>query len=253
MSMLQVSSTILQALSGPTLCRINILFEEYGLRKDVPLESLAKLQDIIDQFDLKMDPPIGVGGLEAERVIKRYTNNDFLSAKIKEILNQGEGQRIEFKSSIFIDTKKKEYNPGLDVGQCVDQRLKQKLSREMAAFLNSDGGVILLGVSDEGGLRGCDDDFSTFPAGGSTSDKADLIVKQIIDQNFLEPESVFDRVSVECARLDGKSIVILDILPKKRLSFLKEPEPSRLYIRMGSHAVPIPYEKIEEYFELRRI
>lgn len=69
---------------------------------------------------------------------------------IKQILEAGENNAIEYKETFSFNTKEK--NSG-------DNRIRHALLKEVAAFLNTEGGVILIGVSDDQKVTGieCDD------------------------------------------------------------------------------------------------
>ena len=54
---------------------------------------------------------------------------------IEELISRGESQSLEFKESL---------------------RLKDELGDTVSGFSNSDGGFILVGVSDDGGVFGVD-------------------------------------------------------------------------------------------------
>jgi len=54
---------------------------------------------------------------------------------IEELISRGESQSLEFKKSL---------------------RLKDEIGETISAFSNLDGGVVLVGVSDRGGVLGVD-------------------------------------------------------------------------------------------------
>lgn len=70
---------------------------------------------------------------------------------IDDILWLGEGDRIEFKSTLRFDIIKNCYNNDLIV----------EVLKTIVAFLNTDGGTLLIGVDDEGNAIGLQFDYST--------------------------------------------------------------------------------------------
>ncbi|MFH0750272.1 MAG: ATP-binding protein, partial [Chloroflexota bacterium] len=66
------------------------------------------------------------------------------------ILRAGEGPGVEFKESVKWDIRR----------QVEDDALKYEVPQAIAAFLNSDGGSLLLGVADDGSLTGLAPDMA---------------------------------------------------------------------------------------------
>jgi len=95
--------------------------------------------------------------------------------KVKALIEQGENQFIEFK----------------------EQKVHQdSIAKEMAAFANTQGGTILIGVNDQAGICGVDD-----------SKNWEEWVANISRQNII-PAIQADCFIVE---IDGKKIVVIDI------------------------------------------
>jgi len=71
---------------------------------------------------------------------------------IDSILSQGEGPTIEFKSSLRWDTRTERIN----------KELEYVIAKEISGFLNTEGGIILIGVDDNKNILGLENDYSTF-------------------------------------------------------------------------------------------
>ncbi|GAA1467865.1 hypothetical protein GCM10017607_11820 [Microbacterium thalassium] len=72
-------------------------------------------------------------------------------ASIVQLMRAGESDQVEFKSTarINLHTGKK------------DDRMEQVIAKTVAAFLNADGGALLIGVDDSGAALGLDADLAT--------------------------------------------------------------------------------------------
>ena len=103
----------------------------------------------------------------------------------------------------------------------VDEGLKAKVAQEIAAFLNRDGGIILFGISNDLDVLGCEDDFLAFSKNGSPQDKADLIIKQIVDKHFYDPKQALTNIQIDCEAYEGRHIIMVSITPMSKLAFLK--------------------------------
>jgi hypothetical protein len=69
---------------------------------------------------------------------------------IDDLIRRGESDRLEFKSSARwnLHTKAR------------DERIELVIAKAVSGFLNSDGGTLLIGVNDDGGLVGLVNDFA---------------------------------------------------------------------------------------------
>lgn len=68
-------------------------------------------------------------------------------------INEGEGYRLEFKSTLRVNIK---------ANGIVDKLIQKMVLKTIAAFLNSEGGTLLIGVDDEKNTLGLELDFGTF-------------------------------------------------------------------------------------------
>ncbi len=68
---------------------------------------------------------------------------------ITEYLTDGEGQFVEYKSSLMWDYRQ----------QQVNKDLYEPVMKTLAAFMNSQGGTLLIGINDEGEILGLEPDF----------------------------------------------------------------------------------------------
>lgn len=74
--------------------------------------------------------------------------------QISDQIADGESDRLEFKSSARWNLRTAQK----------DDRMEQVVAKSIAAFLNSAGGTLLIGVDDEGRMLGLANDFSTLKA-----------------------------------------------------------------------------------------
>lgn len=88
-----------------------------------------------------------------EEIQKRIEPSE-ASAKtdpVHEIILQGEGQLVELKSTLRYDMRTGEVN----------KKLEHVIAKTVAAFMNSEGGSLFIGVDDHGNAIGLDLDYST--------------------------------------------------------------------------------------------
>ena len=115
---------------------------------------------------------------------------------IEELIRQGENTSIEFKRG--------------------DVRT-ENLAKELIAFSNSSGGVVLLGIEDNGGVQGLGNDRNY-----------EQWVSNLSRNNVIPPINVDYTESV----LEGKKIGIIQV-PKGKDSPYQD-SSGRFYVRVGS-------------------
>src|SRR4051794_30092229 len=67
------------------------------------------------------------------------------------MIDEGEGPRLEFKSSLRVEVPE----------GAVNKALTKSVVKTLAALLNSDGGALLIGVSDDGEILGVSADMES--------------------------------------------------------------------------------------------
>jgi Alw26I/Eco31I/Esp3I family type II restriction m6 adenine DNA methyltransferase len=73
-------------------------------------------------------------------------------AEILDLIAKGESAQLEFKSTARWDLKENKKNPVME----------EVILKTVAAFLNSDGGTLLIGVDDDGNILGLQNDYQAF-------------------------------------------------------------------------------------------
>lgn len=80
-----------------------------------------------------------------------YKPNRIKIPSVHEILKQEENRYLEFKSSLRWDYRQEKVNP----------ELEKVIMKTIAAFGNTDGGILLIGVDDDKNILGLENDFQT--------------------------------------------------------------------------------------------
>lgn len=253
---LLASESIVEAGKRPITRSINHLLREYEWEQN-SLKGVAHVMRVLDKYEIVLDPSFEEeGDLDDMRTLKAHRPDDTLQREIGELIDsKGESYDIELKSSIRIDTRKRKFSPELPIKEYLSGRLETKLAQEICAFLNREGGTIYLGVQNDNVVCGCQDDFDAFEVDGSNQDKADLIIRQLVEKNFVRPNAILCNVVVNYVEFEGLPIVILRIAKSSYLAFLKKDcgSSAQLYLRIGTSAIPVGYEGIEEYFKVSLI
>ena len=115
--------------------------------------------------------------------------------KIKSIIRQGESKNVEFKESLSLDVKK----------QTKEKYIEDVVIKTIAAFLNTDGGVLLVGVTDAGVVNGVDGEIDKFH---KNPDKFLLHFKNALKTRI--GEQFYPFIDHRLVRVDSKHVLYVD-------------------------------------------
>lgn len=157
---------------------------------------------------------VGAYGLLAAR-LQRQSNTP-----VAQLLSDGESDRLEFKSTARVNLRSGEKDP----------RMEQVIVKTVSAFLNSDGGTLLIGVADDGTPFGLEPDFATLKV--PDADRFELWLRDLLTTTLGQNTAAAVGIAVESvARPDGSGDV-----PVCRVTCSPSPRP--VYLRAGKNAPP---------------
>lgn len=150
------------------------------------------------------------------------------------IINGGESDLVEFKSSLRWDLKQERVNKALE----------HVIAKTISAFLNADGGHLFIGVDDTGSVIGLEKDYQSF----SKKPNADgfLLGLSAVINNMIGKK--FHRfISASIVTAEGKDICIIAILPADGPAFLLSGDKEEFYIRTQASSQPLGLKETHEY------
>lgn len=243
-------------------CEISIseLIQEFSLDVKNILQSAVQVFEIVNNCDLELVPGLEFGDMVTPRVLrKKITHADSMDY-VTRLISYGENQTTEFKSSFLFDHKRYEIDvKGKSVGDLKAYKnagVTHSALKTIAAFLNSDGGTLLIGVVDDGTIKGIEQDFPLCGADSSNGpDKWELHLKNLVISRFLDGKAIPNYIRISLPKIEQKIVAIVDVIPRKRLSFLrteKSNDPYVCYRRAGNSTVSVEIYEIEEFVESRK-
>lgn len=153
---------------------------------------------------------------------------------LDKIISSGENRNLEFKSSLRY---------------CYNQKSAQKyieaeITKTIAAFANTEGGTLIVGVDDDGMVLGLDNDFQTFK--GNTKDKFLKHFANLIGAGFSEPIDALIKYGLEVSH--RKNIFIVNVEKSSRPRFIKNKKGDKeFYIRRSATSQKLNIEEAVKY------
>lgn len=153
---------------------------------------------------------------------------------IEDLISQGENSRLEYKSTLRYDMTQ----------QSVNKALTKSVTKTIAAFLNSLGGTLLIGVTDDGNVCGIEHDFTTLGS-KANRDGFELTLRTAINGQLGEEIGPF--IEVTFGGVAEKTIAVVSCEPYHRPVFLEDGGQREFYVRSGNSSVPLDVKEANEY------
>jgi energy-coupling factor transporter ATP-binding protein EcfA2 len=181
--------------------------------------------------------------LDIEQLIDKYfpateLPEDDTLQKWKDIIKQGESTTVEFKSSLRWDYIQNNLN----------KELKHEVLKTICAFLNSDGGILFIGVDDQGQILGLENDYKTL---GKRQDKDGFL--QSIDASINEHlrRDTHANLIKEMCEIDNKEICVISVKPSNSPVFLEYGNDEEFFIRGAVSSIRMKSREQFEYIKKR--
>lgn len=162
------------------------------------------------------------------------------ASTILDLINKGENNQVEFKTNLlYYHGKEGEYSGYKFVVRYI-------VAKTICSFLNSNGGFLIIGVSDKHELQGLEDDFSLAPKGKNKKDYFRLEIDKIIKEYFKEFAS---NITGDFVKINDKELFIFNIFPSKSAPvFLNNNGVKEFFVRyMASSQQYKDIEQIAKY------
>lgn len=140
-----------------------------------------------------------------------------------DLVRRGESQFLEFKetSRFNVATRAK------------DSRMEDAVVKTVAAFLNSEGGDLLIGISDEGSAKGLGPDLNLF---GGSLDRYERWLRGDLLARRIDQQLVTDHVRTGFVNFRGKTIARVTVSRSDQPAWVDD---KIIYRRMGNQTVAL--------------
>ena len=159
---------------------------------------------------------------------------------IPELLATGESDTVEFKSSARWNLHAGKETP----------EIKDAITKTVAAFLNTDGGTLLIGVNDDAKVVGLEND-TQLVKGKDLDGFENWLMGAHLQSTLGKPAAA--HVKVSWGNLDGGDVYRLDVHPSPQPVYVKTSSaPKVFYVRLGNSTHEYDIEEAVEYIKAHR-
>lgn len=144
--------------------------------------------------------------------------------EIRRIIEGGESRAVEFKSTARKNLRTGDVDPAMELG----------ILKSIAAFMNTDGGTLLVGVADDGSIVGIEEDFPSLGA-KRTIDGWELWLTDLLSASLGQTATM--NTIVTYGHVAGATVAKIEITPTPRPVFVTPKKGERrpvFYVRMNS-------------------
>lgn len=186
----------------------------------------------------------GVGmfiGLFFFLVFQGYFKNknsiDILRKMVREDLNSlialGENDRVEFKSSFRWDYQK----------SAVNKALEHSVLKTIAAFMNKEGGCLLIGIDDQGQPLGLDKDFNTLKT--KNRDGFEVAIMTAVANKLGTPQC--SNISILFHTVNEMDLCHIMVGAGSKAVFLEDRADTKFFLRTGGGTKELNIKEATEY------
>jgi type I restriction system adenine methylase HsdM len=199
-------------------------------------QKLTALKDAIAKLDQELSlNPTGQAEFSTQidsmlAVIGGLSDADY----VRRIIREGESKTVEFKQTFSLDIRK----------QTKEQYIETSALKTLVAFLNSDGGTLLIGIGDDESVVGVNIEIAKFH-----KDSLDNFLKHF--KNNLKSrigEAFYPFINYRLYDVEGCKVVVVECEPSKSPCFL---DGNEFYVRTNPATDKLEGPKFLEYVKHR--
>lgn len=169
-----------------------------------------------------------------EKLLNRPSHVQDGTDELLAAIREGENESLEFKSTLRWNFKANK--PGKEI--------ELAALKTIAAFMNSEGGSLIIGLGDDGSILGIEAD--RFP----NEDKFLLHFNNLIKQHIGLEFSKY--ISFCIIRIEDKSIFVVDCRKSELPVYVKHGEDEDFYVRVGPGTRKLPMSAAMQYLAKSR-
>ncbi len=198
----------------------------------VTQRKLRDLKSAIDSFDseLALNPTSSISILDQLDSILEAIGGLTDVDEVHSLIRQGESKNIEFKETLSLDLKK----------QTKEKYIEISALKTIVAFLNTEGGTLLVGVADDGGITGIDIEIDKFHKG--STDKYLIHVKNIIKTRI--GEEFYPYIEYKLISVNGTNLLVFKCKKSRSPCYLDNED---FYVRTNPATDKLVGPKLVEY------
>jgi Putative DNA-binding domain len=151
---------------------------------------------------------------------------------IEELIEAGESGNVEFKQVLCLNpsTSKK------------DENIAANVIKTVAAFMNSDGGHLLIGVADDGSITGVEQEYIVANPQKRNRDGFELYLADLL-MTKIDNGLIHLLQKITFHSIGGRDVCKVDVSRSKNYAYFDD----KVYVRQGNRSIEIRGKKLVEH------
>tara|TARA_R110001583_G_scaffold39260_4_gene125985 strand:+ start:595 stop:1398 length:804 start_codon:yes stop_codon:yes gene_type:complete len=172
------------------------------------------------------------------RTKKLSKHIDFLKKDISNLIQQGENQFLEFKSSIRYDYQQ----------QTTNVKLEMVIAKTIVGFMNAKGGKLIIGVDDDSQILGLENDFKTLKL--QNTDGFEQKIYEIISKFIGKEYCLYSTIYFH--EIEKNYICVIDIQKPNEPAYLLKGTDTVFFLRTGNATRPLSIKEAVHYMNMEK-
>lgn len=215
--------------------------------KALQLQCIPQDEDLwqVANYELFLEERRKILAEHLNRFLEQITNSAeaVTPVSLEDMIAEGESDSLEFKATLRWDM----------ITGTVNRKLEDVIVKTVAAFANSHGGTLLIGVAKDGTVAGLEQDYMSL--GNGDADRFEIHLRNLLNEQ-IGVAFASSKVKVCFHELDEGEVCQVDISPAKEPIIIRVKDKNGLasekfYARSGNSSPEIPVREIPAYLKER--
>lgn len=237
------------ALRGGVECSIADLRQIPEFAPLSALEVFGALAETCDRAGIECTPALTTGELDDVRVFSGLKTPDEFALALAQGRLSGESHTVEFKQTLGLNVRRQENDANAAPGDLFQDEIIHEVIKTIIAFLNADGGVLVIGLCDDGSSYGIEKEFA-YVGGSGNLDQWQLRLNAALEAFIPDFRIILGYVSYAIVPGDDCQLCVFIVKPRRdHISVCRKSGQAGadeiVYRRSGNQSLKLQAREIE--------
>lgn len=179
------------------------------------MTAARQVLDFVERLQLELVPGPEESEFESTRVLRAGSQSVDALTRVQRLMKAGEGPSIEFKSSMLCAVREWEMT-----STCIEySSLPGEILKTICAFLNTNGGDLLVGVSDDG--QPCNGISLDLELKHWNLDKWELHFQSLVAGRFFDGTLIAPYLRTQMIKINSTPVFHVRVMTRTDRSFVR--------------------------------